>query len=34
MACPIAPLLAVSLIKNTLGAALVPAIRRLLDRRG
>jgi biotin transport system substrate-specific component len=30
----IAPFLAASLIKNGLGAALVPAIRRLLDRRG
>ena len=30
----IAPFLAASLIKNALGAALVPAIRRLLDRRG
>jgi biotin transport system substrate-specific component len=30
----IAPFLAASLIKNTLGAVLVPAIRRLLDRRG
>jgi biotin transport system substrate-specific component len=30
----IAPFLAASLIKNGLGAALVPAIRRLLDRHG
>jgi biotin transport system substrate-specific component len=30
----IAPFLAASLIKNALGAALVPAIRHLLDRRG
>jgi biotin transport system substrate-specific component len=30
----IAPFLAASLIKNALGAALVPAIRRSLDRRG
>ncbi|WP_334407907.1 biotin transporter BioY [Bradyrhizobium sp. AZCC 2289] len=30
----IAPFLAASLIKNALGAALVPSIRRVLDRRG
>ncbi len=30
----IAPFMAASLIKNALGAALVPAIRRVLDRRG
>jgi biotin transport system substrate-specific component len=30
----IAPFVAASLIKNALGAALVPAIRRLTDRRG
>jgi biotin transport system substrate-specific component len=30
----IAPFIATSLIKNALGAALVPAIRRVLDRRG
>jgi len=30
----IAPFLAASLIKNALGATLVPAIRRVLDRRG
>jgi biotin transport system substrate-specific component len=30
----IAPFIAASLIKNALGAALVPAIRRTLDRRG
>jgi biotin transport system substrate-specific component len=30
----IAPFIAASVIKNALGAALVPAIRRLLDRRG
>src|ERR1700736_4773235 len=29
----IAPFIAASLIKNALGAALVPAIRRVLDRR-
>jgi biotin transport system substrate-specific component len=29
----IAPFVAASLIKNALGAALVPAIRRLIDRR-
>jgi len=30
----IAPFVAASVIKNALGAALVPAIRRILDRRG
>jgi biotin transport system substrate-specific component len=30
----IAPFIAASVIKNALGAALVPAIRRVLDRRG
>ena len=30
----IAPFMAASLIKNALGATLVPAIRRMLDRRG
>ena len=30
----IAPFLAASVVKNALGAALVPAIRRLADRRG
>ena len=30
----ITPFVAASLIKNALGAALVPAVRRLLDRRG
>jgi biotin transport system substrate-specific component len=30
----IAPFIAASLIKNALGAALVPAIRRIVDRRG
>ena len=30
----IAPFLAASLIKNALGAALVPAIRRIFDARG
>jgi len=30
----IAPFMAASLIKNALGAALVPAVRHLLDRRG
>jgi biotin transport system substrate-specific component len=30
----IAPFIAASLIKNALGAALVPAVRRGIDRRG
>jgi biotin transport system substrate-specific component len=30
----IAPFVAASVIKNALGAALVPAVRRMLDRRG
>ena len=30
----IAPFIAASLVKNALGAALVPAVRRLVDRRG
>jgi biotin transport system substrate-specific component len=30
----IAPFVAASLIKNALGAALVPSVRRILDRRG
>ena len=30
----IAPFIAASVIKNALGAALVPALRRVLDRRG
>jgi biotin transport system substrate-specific component len=30
----VAPFIAASLVKNALGAAIVPAIRRLLDRRG
>jgi biotin transport system substrate-specific component len=30
----IAPFVAASVIKNALGAVLVPAIRRVLDRRG
>jgi biotin transport system substrate-specific component len=30
----IAPFIAASLIKNALGATLVPGIRRVLDRRG
>lgn len=30
----VVPFLAASLIKNTLGAALVPATKRMLDRRG
>ena len=30
----IAPFIAASLIKNALGAALVPAMRRMFDRRG
>jgi biotin transport system substrate-specific component len=29
----VAPFIAASLIKNALGAALVPAIRRVFDRR-
>jgi biotin transport system substrate-specific component len=30
----IAPFFAASVIKNALGAALVPAIRQVVDRRG
>jgi biotin transport system substrate-specific component len=29
----VAPFIAASLVKNALGAALVPALRRLVDRR-